>query len=71
MGKEFEVSTLGEMCNLMCDNNVPEKEHNFCLRCGRKLKSEKARLKGYGDVCEKKMKVEHKRRLFEVRYEKI
>lgn len=26
-----------------------------CLRCGRKLKTEEARHKGYGAVCEKKL----------------
>lgn len=42
-----------------------EKEYEFCLRCGRKLKSPEARLKGYGTVCEKKMKTAVKSRLFE------
>lgn len=40
------------------------KEHEFCLRCGRKLKNKEARMKGYGAVCEKKMKHEMRRRLF-------
>lgn len=31
------------------------KEHDRCLRCGRKLKNPEARLKGFGSVCEKKM----------------
>ena len=34
-----------------------EKEHEFCLRCGRKLKNPEARQKGYGPVCERKMAV--------------
>ena len=42
------------------------KEHEYCLRCGRKLKNQEARLKGYGEICEKKMRVEHRRKLFEV-----
>lgn len=37
-----------------------EKEYSHCLRCGRKLKNEKAKQIGYGVVCEKKIKVEHK-----------
>ena len=41
------------------------KEHEFCLRCGRKLKNPEARLKGYGIVCEKKLKHDLRRRLFE------
>ena len=40
------------------------KDHEFCLRCGRKLKNPVAREKGYGTVCEKKMRVEKSRRLF-------
>lgn len=42
-----------------------EKEYEFCLRCGRKLKSPETRAKGYGVVCEKKMKNAVKIRLFE------
>lgn len=41
-----------------------EKEHEYCLRCGRKLKNVDARLKGYGSICEQKMKVENSNRLF-------
>lgn len=41
-----------------------EKEHQFCLRCGRKLKNPEARAKGFGVVCERKMKREKKMRLF-------
>lgn len=40
------------------------KEHEFCLRCGRKLKNLKAREKGYGAVCERKMRHEKSRQLF-------
>ena len=32
------------------------KEHEYCLRCGRKLKNPIARQKGYGAVYERKMK---------------
>lgn len=41
------------------------KEHEFCLRCGRKLKNPEARIKGYGVVCEKKMKHDARRKLFD------
>ena len=27
------------------------KEYKYCLRCGRRLKTEEARLIGYGRVC--------------------
>ena len=40
------------------------KEHDFCLRCGRKLKNPHAREIGYGAVCEKKQKSEGAARLF-------
>ena len=40
------------------------KEYEYCLRCGRKLKNTEARMKGYGTVCEKKMKQASKHKLF-------
>lgn len=40
------------------------KEYEFCLRCGRKLKNPKAKLKGFGVVCEKKMLKEKHVKLF-------
>ena len=38
-----------------------EKEHEVCLRCGRKLKNPDARKLGYGAVCFKKMQSSGKR----------
>ena len=44
---------------------MEHKEYTHCLRCGRKLKNEKAKQIGYGVVCERKVKYERKsRRLF-------
>lgn len=43
---------------------VEDKEHEFCLRCGRKLKNPEARKIGYGVVCLKKMKATVKNKLF-------
>lgn len=43
---------------------IKTKEYEYCLRCGRKLKSVETRRKGYGIVCEKKMRVEHRKKLF-------
>ena len=43
---------------------MDRKEHEYCLRCGRKLRSEKSRVIGYGAVCEAKMKTEKSRQLF-------
>ena len=41
-----------------------KKDHEYCLRCGRKLKNPIAREKGYGIVCEKKMLIDKQNRLF-------
>lgn len=45
---------------------MEKKDHEFCLRCGRKLKNPIAREKGYGVVCERKMRIDYDRRLFEI-----
>ena len=42
-----------------------KKDYDKCLRCGRKLKNPIAREKGYGAVCEKKMRNEKSRQLFD------
>ena len=47
---------------------MEKKEHEYCLRCGRKLKNPIAREKGYGAVCERKMIVEHDNRLFKIEH---
>ena len=41
-------------------------EHEYCLRCGRKLKTPEARKIGYGPTCLKKLenKMATKDRLF-------
>lgn len=40
------------------------KEHEFCLRCGRRLKNVDSRRLGYGKICVEKLSVEIKRPLF-------
>ncbi len=45
------------------------KEYEYCLRCGRKLKKPETRKIGYGTVCARKMKVEESQRLFRIRHE--
>lgn len=45
------------------------KEHEYCLRCGRKLKKPETRKIGYGIICARKMKVEESQRLFRIRHE--
>ena len=57
MGKEVVIDSLEDMCALMCDNIIPEGQHTYtkCLRCGRKLKSEESKMRGYGKICEQKM----------------
>ena len=32
--------------------------YKYCLRCGRRLKTETARLRGYGTICAEKAKQE-------------
>ena len=42
-----------------------KKDHEFCLRCGRKLKNPQARERGYGMICYGKLSREDlHRRLF-------
>ena len=55
MGMTFVVDSLEQMCDVMCDNNIP-KEYSRCLRCGRKLKNPEYRARGYGKVCYEKVK---------------
>lgn len=43
---------------------IEQKEHKYCLRCGRKLKNVDARLRGYGEVCWKKKQRNNHRKLF-------
>lgn len=33
-------------------------DHEYCLRCGRKLKNPAARERGYGVICLKKLKTD-------------
>lgn len=42
------------------------KDHKYCLRCGRKLKNPESRIRGYGVICEKKMLVDNRYRLFTI-----
>lgn len=46
--------------------NEPDLKIKFCLRCGRKLKTEQAQMTGMGKVCLEKSKVDTHKRLFEV-----
>ena len=65
MGMEVQINSLEDMCSLMCDNVIPtHRDYVYCLRCGRKLKTPEARQKGYGKICEQKMKKESGNSLF-------
>lgn len=46
---------------------MEKKEHEFCLRCGRRLKNPQARELGYGAICYKKQNSELSHRLFEAK----
>lgn len=61
MGREIKVTSLEQMCDLMCGK--PE-EHEFCLRCGRKLRSDESRILGYGPMCLQKIKQNNRTSLF-------
>ncbi len=41
-----------------------EKLYTHCLRCGKKLRNVNTRIRGYGNVCYKKMQLEKGKRLF-------
>jgi len=43
----------------MYQKNTQKKIHKYCLRCGRALKSEENKERGYGPVCWKKLKNKH------------
>lgn len=43
---------------------MEKKDHEYCLRCGRKLKNPQARERGYGVICIKKLKTDSCQRLF-------
>ena len=46
--------------------NIEKKEHEICLRCGRKLKNPDARKLGYGAVCFKKMQTSGKKLFLDI-----
>ena len=58
--RTMQITSLEQMCDLMCGSD----EHEFCLRCGRRLKSPEARKIGYGTVCLKKLQHSTKNKLF-------
>ena len=43
-----------------------KRDYEFCLRCGRKLKNPIARARGYGIICEKKLRKADTKKLFQV-----
>ena len=47
-----------------------EKEHEFCLRCGRRLKTIENRIRGYGEICFKKRKSYEQAKLFVIKTKK-
>lgn len=51
--------------NIKSQKSTESKEYKYCLRCGRKLKTPEARLRGMGKVCAEKSKHENRRRLFD------
>ena len=49
---------------MVMDKNGKPKEYEYCLRCGRKLKTLENRLRGMGLVCWKKSHVKKLHKLF-------
>ena len=47
-------------------NQSQQKMYTHCKRCGKKLKSMESMQKGYGVVCEKKLRYVNNRKLFQV-----
>lgn len=45
---------------------MQEKLYDKCLRCNRKLKTEETQIRGYGNICWKKIQEKNKMRLFNV-----
>ena len=43
-----------------------DKVYTYCLRCHRKLKNQEARLRGYGDVCYRKIEKQSVKSLFTI-----
>ena len=50
---------------------MEKKDHEFCLRCGRRLKNPVAREIGYGAICQKKLDTSAINRLFSVEVKKF
>ena len=45
---------------------MEKQEYQFCIRCGRRLKTQEARERGMGKICaEKYIEKEGKKKLFE------
>ncbi len=43
----------------------PLDEYNYCLRCGRKLKTPENKIRGMGKICWEKSHLEQSKRLFD------
>lgn len=49
---------------------MEKKDHEYCLRCGRKLKNPIARKLGYGLVCYRKQRLALSQPLFDAKVKK-
>ena len=50
---------------------MEKKDHEFCLRCGRKLKDPQMRKLGYGMICYKKLAFDGKEPLFRAKVKDV
>ena len=62
--REMQINNLNDLCVLMCGKPEVDEIYSYCLRCGKPLRSEESKLKGYGKTCERKAKCEDKLKLF-------
>lgn len=51
----------------MSTTKTDQKEYEYCLRCGRKLKNPEARIRGFGIICEKKVHKKGSKPLFNMK----
>lgn len=57
MGMTFDINTIEEMCDLMCDNKIPEKEGYwiFTFGCGQKHAGYYVKIFGTWQTARQKM----------------
>lgn len=52
---DIEINSLEDMCSLMCDNRIPEKNWYFTFGCGQPNAGYYVKIKGTYDSARQKM----------------